>query len=119
MIRLLQCLCANGHHIFAAAYDDQGEGFAELTQDQIKVGFRSLVAQACRERVAVVLHSPLPPWCVICHSTSENWRYEDVSTVYSSLQEAAPILRKLAVENLFATSLIFREGENTNNHDRH
>lgn len=79
-----QCVCPQGHAILAAAGEAEGESAAE--QD-VAAPLRSQVAELLRTEV-------INPWCGLCKSPVDSWRYKLGRTRFRSMQEAEPALRQ-------------------------
>jgi hypothetical protein len=81
---IAQCLCPQRHAILAAAKEAEDQRAAEES-----------VLAPLREQVAAWLRSgSLNPWCGLCNSPSETWRYELGRTRHRSMAEAMPELKE-------------------------
>jgi hypothetical protein len=83
-----QCLCPARHCILAAAGEADSSTNADID-----------VLQPLRETVGMFLQSgAINPWCGLCHSREDSWRYELCRTSFRSLDEAKPLLAELERE---------------------
>jgi hypothetical protein len=80
---LAQCLCPKRHAILAAAAEAEDQPTAQ-----------EAIVKPLRERITEMVKSgTINPWCGLCQSPVESWRYELGRTPYRSMQEAEPSLR--------------------------
>ncbi len=85
---IAQCLCGpNRHAILAVARECDDE--ADPRQ----------LLPVLRKEVANLRRFALNPWCAICGSLEENWRYEVGRTHWRTMKEAEPELAKAAAGN--------------------
>jgi hypothetical protein len=84
---IAQCLCPQRHCIMALAGESDSKEAA------------TNIAWALREQIDEVLRTGLMnPWCGLCKAPEEDWRYEVGRTPFSTMEEAAPVLRKNEAE---------------------
>jgi hypothetical protein len=93
---IAQCLCPRRHAIIAAA----GEAEDEATAAE-------LVAKPLREQLDELLAEGIfNPWCGICRAPSETWRHELRRSRFASMEEAAPELWRLQLEQAVARAVL-------------
>jgi len=95
-VLLAQCLCPQRHCILAAA---------EETDDA-----QTLAAQL-RDAVTDFLKEPgINPWCGLCGAKADTWRVEVRRSIYKTMAEAEPELRKHEAMQQESAALLKRLG---------
>jgi len=93
---ICQCLCPARHTIMATA--------GEATDDR---DAEEEIAKPLRVRIGLLLASgEINPWCGLCNALAKTWRYELGPTLFRSMDEATPVLRKLEADQA-ATRALF------------
>lgn len=85
MVRIIQCLCPQRHCIMGVAYQPN----EPMPSEEVLLGFKELIKEAIQNKM-------FDPWCGLCGS--RDWRYEDSPSKFKTIQEAAPYLRALELE---------------------
>lgn len=94
---ITQLLCPTRHAIIGAAWEE-GHETAEGVVEKLETFKRE---------------SKLNPWCAICGS--RDLQYETGATLFKDMEEAAPYLAALIVENRLANQILGRfHGHNVN-----
>jgi hypothetical protein len=93
-VHLIQLLCPKRHCIIAMPYLSEQERGKERTIALIDAAQKALLFN---------------PWCGICGS--RELVYEDGKTVFKTLEEAMPMLRKLEEDNLMSRQLLDASGQ--------
>jgi hypothetical protein len=84
---IAQCLCPQRHAILAAAKETVDRSEAE-----------DLIAQLRTQVTRMIGSGTLNPWCGLCGSPVESWRYEVNRTRFRLIEEAEPSLRQVERE---------------------
>lgn len=84
---IAQCLCPQRHCVMAVADEATDVASAE----PIRVKLIKSVADLLRTKA-------INPWCGLCQSPFDSWRYELGRTQWGSTAEALPALKQLAAE---------------------
>jgi hypothetical protein len=87
---IAQCLCGPNRHTIIALTDEFDD----------PAGAEALTRQLRASTAKIVRGGVLNPWCGICGSLEDAWRYELGRTRFRTLQEARPELARTEAENL-------------------
>jgi len=85
---IAQCLCPSRHCIMAAADEADNEAAAQAIKSRLR-----------RQVVELLRSETINPWCGICDAKRPTWKYELGRTTFATMNEAAPHLVGLEVEN--------------------
>jgi len=108
-LRLVQVLCgAARHSILALPY------MPGLTAAQSHVGAGDDItldegnaAEYVRGMVdGLIEMKGINPWCELCGSRHEQWKFEDAATKFDSLEEALPFLRLEEAKQLVTAKML-------------
>jgi hypothetical protein len=84
MVRITQCLCPSRHCLMAMAYDETTTDASPTVQEY---ALRVLVAHA-------IERNEINAECAICGAKPETWTYEDRRSIFRTMEEADPHLKR-------------------------
>jgi hypothetical protein len=66
-----------------------------MSAEDLMIGFKAIIKQGTQQYVKELsCVTPFKPWCGLCASPLTRWIYEDRHTIYRTMEEAMPELRR-------------------------
>jgi hypothetical protein len=97
---ICQCLCPGRHAILALAGEANDGREANAA---IRTPLRTQVT-------AILAAGKLNPWCSLCGASPSTWRFELRETVFTSMDEASPVLRRFEADQAMTRALLGDRG---------